>query len=163
MERTDRSVHGDSAADRAAGGDHEKQCPSFRNRPIESGIAYSVLRERSIRSTPEGWDHFLATQHFTQESFRQYWQQRSAVLSFVEQRFRSGIRPDPNMVATYYRETFLPRFERSHATAPPLSAVADQIGDILIEQDISSLLSDWLKTLRAQSTIVVFQAGKEQR
>ena len=114
-------------------------------------------------STPEGWDHFLATQHFTQESFRQYWQQRSAVLSFVEQRFRSGIRPDPNMVATYYREAFLPRFERSHATAPPLSAVADQIGDILIEQDISSLLSDWLKTLRAQSTIVVFQAGKEQR
>jgi peptidyl-prolyl cis-trans isomerase SurA len=113
--------------------------------------------------TPEGWDHFLATRHFTQESFKQYWQQRSAILSFVEQRFRSGIRPDPGAVATYYRKAFLPRFERAHATAPPLSAVADQIGDILIEQDISSLLSDWLKTLRAQSTIVVFQAGKEQR
>jgi peptidyl-prolyl cis-trans isomerase SurA len=113
-------------------------------------------------STLEGWDHFLTARHFTQESFRQYWQQRLMVLSFVEQRFRSGVRPDPNAIDAYYRETFLPRFERSHATAPPLSTVANQIGDVLIEQDISSLLSDWLKTLRTQSNIVVFQAGKEK-
>lgn len=117
---------------------------------------------QGVCNTPEGWDQFLAARHITKESFQQYWQQRLMVLNFVEQRFRGGIREDPNAVAIYYRETFLPKFKLSHAPAPPLSAVASQIGDILIEQNISSLLSDWLKTLRTQSTIVVVQAGKEQ-
>ena len=42
--------------------------------------------------TQEGWDKFLATEGFTDESLTSLWRQRMDVLAFIELRFRMGIK-----------------------------------------------------------------------
>jgi hypothetical protein len=41
-------------------------------------------------------------------------------------------------------------------TPPPLEQVQDQIEEILREERVNTLISDWLKTLRSQSRIQAF-------
>ncbi|HKR97669.1 MAG TPA: hypothetical protein VJW55_19990 [Candidatus Angelobacter sp.] len=56
-------------------------------------------------------------------------------------------------IETYYQEKFLPEVRKRNAAAPALADVSDKIEQILVEQRIDTLLSDWLKTLRAQAHI----------
>ncbi|HKR97304.1 MAG TPA: hypothetical protein VJW55_18160, partial [Candidatus Angelobacter sp.] len=61
-------------------------------------------------------------------------------------------------IETYYQEKFLPEVRKRNATAPALADVSDKIEQILVEQRIDTLLSDWLKTLRAQAHIETMSA-----
>lgn len=115
---------------------------------------------RPVRcKTSEDWSRFLQQRGFTVSSFREYWLQRQAILAFVEQRFRPGIAIDPKDVAKYYSAVLVPRYHAEGVSAPSLSAITPQIGNILVEQNISALLDDWLVTIRAQSHIEIFTTG----
>ncbi|WP_263378749.1 SurA N-terminal domain-containing protein [Granulicella paludicola] len=106
------------------------------------------------------WNQYLNTQGFTAASFRDQWRLRLQVLSFIEARFRSGVRVDDKTVADYYEKTMLPRYKAAKAQAPPLEKVQDRIAQVLIEQEVSKLLNDWLQTLRAQGGVVIFHPGQ---
>lgn len=108
--------------------------------------------------TAEGWSRFLTQRGFTVSSFREYWLQRQAVLEFIEQRFRPRISIDAKDIDKYYSDVLLPRYRAAGRSAPPLSAITAQISNILVEQNISRLLDDWLATIRAQSHIQTFPA-----
>jgi peptidyl-prolyl cis-trans isomerase SurA len=107
-----------------------------------------------------GWSHYLTTRGFTIASFRDQWRERLQVLSFIEERFRTGVRVDDKTVSNYYQKTMLPRYEAAKAQAPPLDKVEDRIRAVLIEQEVSKLLNDWLQTLRAQGGVVIFHPGQ---
>jgi peptidyl-prolyl cis-trans isomerase SurA len=111
--------------------------------------------------TKEGWDHFLADQGFTEASFFARWKDRMMVLSFIEERFQMGINIKPEQIQSYYDNTLLPEYQRQHATAPKLDAISNQIREVLLQQQISNLLQDWLKSLRAQGSVVVLHPGEE--
>jgi hypothetical protein len=55
----------------------------------------------------------------------------------------------------------LPEYERLHAPAPKLNAITGQIREVLLQQQISNLLVDWLKSLRAQGSVVVLHPAEE--
>jgi peptidyl-prolyl cis-trans isomerase SurA len=105
--------------------------------------------------TKAGWDSYLASGGFTEDSFREQWRERMKVLAFTEQRFRMGIRISPDRVKEYYEKTMLPQYAAMHATAPPLAKISDRIQAVLLEQEVSSLLNTWLQSLRAQGNVVV--------
>lgn len=107
-----------------------------------------------------GWNQYLNTRGFTASSFREQWRLRLQVLSFIEARFRSGVRVDDKTVSAYYVKTMLPRYKAAKAQAPPLDKVHDRIEQVLIEQEVSKLLNDWLQTLRAQGGVVIFHPGQ---
>lgn len=111
--------------------------------------------------TKQGWDRFLADHGFTEESFFARWKERMTVLSFIEERFQMGVNITPQQIQTYYDKTLLPEYARQHAPAPKLSAISDQIHEVLLQQQISNLLQDWLKSLRAQGSVVVLHPGEE--
>ena len=54
--------------------------------------------------TEEGWDKFLATEGFTDESLTSLWRQRMEVLAFIELRFRMGIRITPAEIQELLRQ-----------------------------------------------------------
>ncbi len=110
--------------------------------------------------TDAGWSEYLGTKGFTAASFREQWRERLQVLSFIEERFRSGVRIDDKTVAAYYEKTMLPRYKAAKAQAPPLEKVQDRIQAVLVEQEVSKLLNDWLQTLRAQGGVVIFHPGQ---
>jgi peptidyl-prolyl cis-trans isomerase SurA len=111
--------------------------------------------------TQAGWDRYLATQGFTEDSLTELWRQRMQVLGFIEQRFRMGIKIEPEQVQSYYNKTLLPQYAAQHAKPAPLSAVSDRIQQVLLEQQVSKLLDDWLQNLRAQGSVVVLHPGED--
>jgi peptidyl-prolyl cis-trans isomerase SurA len=111
--------------------------------------------------TKQGWDRFLADNGFTEASFFARWKERMAVLSFIEDRFQMGINITPQQIQTYYDKTLLPEYERQHAPAPKLNSISNQIREVLLQQQTSNLLQDWLKSLRAQGSVVVLHPGEE--
>lgn len=110
--------------------------------------------------TKAGWDHFLATQGFTQQSLTKLWRDRMDVLQFIELRFRMGIKISQQEIDKYYTATMLPQYEAKHVTPPPVQTIASRIQEVLLQQQVSSLLDDWLESLRAQGSVVVLQPGQ---
>jgi len=107
--------------------------------------------------TADGWAKFAAAQGFTVEEVNKRWQQRMETLKFVELRFRMGIRIEPADIKTFYDKTLVPEYTRQHATPPKIDAVSDRIQEVLLEQRVTSLLDDWLKSLRAQGSVRIIK------
>jgi hypothetical protein len=111
--------------------------------------------------TKAGWDSFLGSNGFTTDELNKQWRERMEVLRFIEQRFRTGIKITPEEIQAYYTQTMLPEYAKQNTKAPPLDALSNRIQEVLLEQRVSGLLGDWLKSLRAQGSVVVLQAGEE--
>jgi hypothetical protein len=111
--------------------------------------------------TKAGWDRFLADHGFTETSFFIRWKERMTVLSFIEDRFEMGINIKPDQIQSYYEKTLVPEYRRQHAPPPKLQDISGQIREVLLQQQISNLLQDWLKSLRAQGSVVVLHPGEE--
>jgi len=105
-------------------------------------------------ATPAGWAAYLATLGLTPERLSEYWMHRMAVLRFIELRFRSGNRVTPEEIQKYYQEQLVPKFA-SPAEAPPLEKISPRIQEILLQQKVNALLSDWLKSLQDQGQVEI--------
>lgn len=111
--------------------------------------------------TKAGWDRFLSDHGFTESSFFARWKERMTVLSFIEDRFELGVNIKPEQIESYYQKTLVPEYERQHVPAPKLESISSEIREVLLQQQISNLLQDWLKSLRAQGSVVVLHPGEE--
>lgn len=103
--------------------------------------------------TEEGWERFVKAQGFTMDELRQRWRERMEVLRYIELRFRGGINITPEEIKAYYDKTLIPAYAEQKVVVPKLSAVSDRIQEVLLQQQVTSLLADWLKALRAQGTV----------
>ncbi|AFL89456.1 SurA-like protein [Terriglobus roseus DSM 18391] len=108
-----------------------------------------------------GWKDFLTKVGFTQEELRERLRERESVLHFIEQRFRNGVRITDKQIEDFYNNTMLPEYAKQKATAPPLDSVRDRIEEVLLQQEVSSLLDQWLKTLRDSGHVRMMQKGVE--
>ena len=77
-------------------------------------------------------------------------------MAFVEYRLRPQVSLDPAQVERYYNETLVPALRRQgQAEAPALSEVREAIEEILVQQEISRRLEEWLRELREQVTVKI--------
>lgn len=107
-----------------------------------------------------GWKAFLAAHGLTPERVEAYVRYRMEILRFIEQRFRPGIRIAQQEVESYYRDTLVPQYATGEAI-PPLDKVAPRIEEILLEQQVNVLFSDWLDNLRKQGDVEVLDPALE--
>ncbi|MBB5065227.1 peptidylprolyl isomerase [Granulicella mallensis] len=105
--------------------------------------------------TPDGWNKFLAANGFTEAVLINRWRSRMEVLRFIEERFRLGIKIKPEEIKDYYDKMLLPEYARQKATPPSLESISSRIQEVLLQQEVSNLLGDWLRSLRAQGSVVV--------
>jgi peptidyl-prolyl cis-trans isomerase SurA len=109
--------------------------------------------------TDAGWEKFVADQGFTMPEFRERWRHRMEVLRFIEQRFRMGIRISPEEIKTYYDKTLVPQYAKQKVTPPKLETISERIQEVLLQQQVGSLLGDWLKSLRVQGSVRILGQG----
>jgi len=112
--------------------------------------------------TEAGWEKFVHDQGFTMDELVARWQQRMEILKFIELRFRAGIEIAPEQIKVYYDTKMLPEYAKVKATPPPLATISDRIQEILLEEKVSSLLSDWLQQLKAQGSVRMMRPGEVQ-
>lgn len=74
-------------------------------------------------------------------------------LRYMDQRFRPTVLVTRGEVEKYYRDDFVPQIKRTGAQPRPLAEVAAQIEQVLTEQHVNALLTEWLQTLRTQAQI----------
>ena len=110
--------------------------------------------------TDAGWTKFVEDQGFTLDELRDRWRQRMEVLRFIEARFRMGIRISQADIDSYYKDTLIPGFKKQNAAPPAEDTINDRIQEILLQQQVSKLLDDWLKALRAQGSVRIVKQGE---
>lgn len=110
--------------------------------------------------TTTGWERFLAAHGFTPESLRERWKERMEVLRFIAERFKQGIRISDADIKSYYEKQMLPEYAKKGVTPPALATISDRISEVLLQQQVSLLLNDWLKSLRAQGQVVILHPGE---
>jgi peptidyl-prolyl cis-trans isomerase SurA len=110
--------------------------------------------------TDEGWKKFLGDHGFSVEEFRSRWRLRMELLKFIVERFQNGVKVSDDQVKTYYEKTMLPEYTKRHVTPPPMEVIKKQIEEVLLQQEVTALLQDWLKSLRAQGSVRIITPGE---
>jgi len=110
--------------------------------------------------TDAGWEKYLASHGFTVQEFRERWQKRMELLKLIDVRFRNGIHIPDEEIKDYYEKTMLPEYARQKVTPPKLETISKRIEEVLLQQRVSSLLRDWLQSLRAQGNVWIMRPGE---
>jgi peptidyl-prolyl cis-trans isomerase SurA len=106
--------------------------------------------------TDAGWQAFLKSRGLTEKQVVEHWTQRLAILDFVQSRFGSGVRITPAEIKDYYEKSLLPRFrEMGETNLPSLESVSSRIQEILLQQRVSSLLLEWLQSLKSEGSVSI--------
>ncbi len=78
------------------------------------------------------------------------------ILRFIELRFRPGSTVSDGEVEIYYRETFVPAWERRNAagvTPPDLDDAREEIEQVLLQTKVDQSMDEWLKQTRARTRV----------
>jgi peptidyl-prolyl cis-trans isomerase SurA len=106
--------------------------------------------------TDAGWQAFLKSKGLTEKQVEEHWAQRLAILSFIQSRFGSGVRITPDEIKAYYEKTFIPRFRAAGGISEPsLESVSGRIQEILLQQRVSSLMTEWLASLKNEGSVSI--------
>jgi peptidyl-prolyl cis-trans isomerase SurA len=106
--------------------------------------------------TAAGWQAFLKSKGLTEKQVADHWAQRILILSFIQARFGSGVRISQDEIKDYYEKTFLPRYKAAGGISPPsLESVSSRVGEILLQQRVSSLLLEWLQSLKSEGSVSI--------
>jgi hypothetical protein len=107
----------------------------------------------------EGWNTFLAANKLTVGQVESYLRLRLQFLSFIENRFRSGIHIAPEEIQAYYTTTLLPQYAKEKP--PALEQVSQRIEEILLQEQVNKLFSAWLDNLRKQGDVQILDQSLE--
>ncbi|MGH9340729.1 MAG: SurA N-terminal domain-containing protein, partial [Acidobacteriota bacterium] len=103
----------------------------------------------------EAYQQHLKAMEMSEAALRDIFRRQLAVNEFVQLRFRPFIIVLPDQIEQYYREEFAPQAEQAGQLTPPLEVVEESIRQILIEEQITEQLDDWLADQRRRSTVRV--------
>jgi hypothetical protein len=79
--------------------------------------------------------------------------QQMNAFQFIDLRFRFQAADDEQAIERYYREKLAPKLREQGAPVPELSAVRDQIAQIVAQEQINQDYAAWIKELRSQVTV----------
>jgi len=119
-------------------------------------VAASLAEVRKLHpdcATDESWRAKLQRYGLTQASLEKHLSEQIQIMKLVEDRLRPSIQIDQHAVETYYNDQLLPALKKAGSRATPLPEVFSRIKDLLAEQKMNELLSDWLASLRSGSHI----------
>lgn len=105
--------------------------------------------------TEDGWRRFLAAHSFTEAELHDRWKQRMQILDFINARFRTGIRITKPEIEKYYKEKLAPEFDKRKLKPPPLEQVSERIEEVLLQQHVSVLLGDYLRSLKDAGSVLI--------
>jgi antitoxin component HigA of HigAB toxin-antitoxin module len=134
-----------------------EQMPTSHVRPVSS--AEVAERVQEIRkATPgcasdAGFRDALARYGLNEAELAERVGNQLEVLRFIDGRLRPAVHVDRASVESYYNGTLLPELRRKGGRETPLTEVRAQIEEVLSQQRVDALLSDWLKELRQHSEV----------
>ena len=135
----------------------EQSHDTFPFSPPENGEIQERLEEIQKRfPDPEAYRKALAQHKLTEAVLVRRLEREANLMAFVEYRLRPLVSLDLAQVERYYNETLVPELHRQGQTeAPALSEVRESIEEILVQQEISRRLEEWLRELRERVAVKI--------
>ena len=109
--------------------------------------------------TDAGWKAFLTQHGFTPDEIQDRMQERLAILKFIDVRFGVVVQVSNAEVRNYYDQVLTPELKQGHAPLPDLRTVTPKIRQILRQRQVSNLIDQWLKSLRAEGQVKILDAA----
>lgn len=78
---------------------------------------------------------------------------------YVDYKFRPSVRVEAADIEAYYKNDLLPELAKKNESAPPLSAVEDEIRELLVQRGISDLTAKWLDDTKSRLKIEISPAA----
>jgi peptidyl-prolyl cis-trans isomerase SurA len=105
--------------------------------------------------TETGWQALLKARGLTEKEVEAHSSQRMLILSFIQSRFGNGVRITDPEIADYYNKTLVPPLQAKGIKPPPLAVVSSRIEEILLQRRVSSLLLEWLQSLKSEGSVSI--------
>ncbi len=105
--------------------------------------------------TPEGWAAYLADRGLSPSVVDARWRQRIEVFTFLNERFRAGVRVPEDQVAAYYDKQLVPQFQAKHERPPALKTLRPRIEEILLQEQVTKQIDTWEATLREEGSVQI--------
>jgi peptidyl-prolyl cis-trans isomerase SurA len=109
--------------------------------------------------TDDQWRAVLAAHGFTESEIADRIRERLAILKFIDVRFGVAVRVSQAAVRTYFDQVLKPQLEKSHAVLPALNAVTPRIREILRQQQVDTMVDQWLKGLHSEEQVRVLDVA----
>ncbi len=101
------------------------------------------------------WDAYLTQHGFTASEIQDRMRERLAILKFIDVRFGVVVQVSPADVRNYYDRVLTPELEQGKQPLPEFRTVAPKIRQILRQRQVSNLIDEWLKSLRAEGHVQI--------
>jgi len=159
-----RTIDSVNAAERRAVLERMVDQQLLRDQLGDSQIAAAEEREISkalddlrklypAATSDDAWRRTLAAYGLTESSLRQKIRSQIEVTRFINLRLRPESRVARADVESYYNTTYVPEVQKRGEKPEELAAVSQKIEEILRQQRMDTLLSNWLQDLRSHSDI----------
>jgi len=114
---------------------------------------------KSVREkfpAPAAYREALKSLGMTEPQVLQRLELYERTLQMINNRLRPAAVPDPNEVEDYYKNTFVPEYQKAHGgPPPPLDDVREQIREILVQKKMNLLLDNWLDRLKSTHRVTI--------
>ena len=118
-----------------------------------------IRRQLPGVSTDDAFRAALAKYGLTEPEFRERVSTQLLLMHFIDLRLRPSVHIDRRAIDTYYNEKLLPELRKKGETLPALAEVSPQIEELLSQERVDALTSDWLRDLRQQSEVKIDVPG----
>ena len=105
--------------------------------------------------TDAGWKAYLAQHGFTPDEIQDRMKERLEILKFIDVRFGVVVQVSNADVRNYYDQVLTPELEQNKQPLPDFRTVAPKIRQILRQRQVSNLIDEWLKSLRAEDHVQI--------
>lgn len=132
-----------------------------------STLAYTPMSAADVQAeiarlgerlgSPEAFEKRRKEVGLSEEELRWVLTRQGNIQRFLDARFRAAVQLPEEQIASYYREQLLPQLHRRGVRQmPELDEVEDQIRELLTQQQINEMVSNWLVELKARTRIQVY-------
>lgn len=104
-------------------------------------------------STDQAWRNLLQKYGLNESALEKRLAGDIQLMHLVEARLRPSIQIDQNAVESYYHDQLLPELKKAGGREVALAEVIGHIRELLAEQKLNQLLTNWLTNLRSEGHI----------
>ena len=127
--------------------------------PSAADVTLALERLEKQFPSPEAFHRRLQELDLSEAAVRRMLRAHIYLGRYLDYKFRPVVQIERGAVEKYYREEFVPGLQAKGEAAPPLSAVHEQIRELLTQKQISERSARWLDESKSRLRIERTDAG----
>jgi parvulin-like peptidyl-prolyl isomerase len=127
--------------------------------PSAGDVTLALERLGKQFPSPEAFRGRLRELDLSEAAVRRMLRAQIYLGRYIDYKFRPVVQIERGAVEKYYREEFMPGLQAKGEAVPPLSAVREQIGELLTQKQISERAARWLEESKSRLRIERTGAG----